>query len=216
MTQNICWGRQRIMNDDDMTWDHEEVRTFAYLHSAADWAVEQAESTQDRQMFPSMHAILTSVHCIEAFTNHLGPRVFADRWDTKEANLATPRDKLRALLSLWGGTCPGSEGVRLLYARFEHSQGTHAWTHARNQRRQTVPVCRGKQSLRIGAWMAEALQPGNRPTDLRGSDATGRKAGRSERRRQTVLGNSRARERLAESGMRGPSVGVVRTSLRAA
>lgn len=83
---------------DAMNWDHQEVRTFAYLHSAADWAVEQAEAVSDRQMFPSMHAILASVHCLEAFTNHLGPRCFGDKWDTKEANLVSPKDKLKALL----------------------------------------------------------------------------------------------------------------------
>jgi len=89
----------KVAKNDDMNWDHREIRTFAYLHSAADWAVEQAEAVSDRQMFPSMHAILASVHCLEAFTNHLGPRYFGDRWDTKEANLATPKDKLKALLA---------------------------------------------------------------------------------------------------------------------
>ncbi len=79
-------------------WDHQEIRTFAYLHSAADWAVEQAQSVEEGQMFPSMHAILTSVHCMEAFTNHLGPSVFGEDWDKKEASLAAPKEKLRALL----------------------------------------------------------------------------------------------------------------------
>lgn len=81
-----------------MNWNHQEIRTFAYLHSAAEWAVEQAEFASDRQMFPSMHAILASVHCLEAFTNHLGPRYFGCDWDTGEANLATPKEKLKALL----------------------------------------------------------------------------------------------------------------------
>jgi hypothetical protein len=82
-----------------MNWDHQEIRTFAYLHSAADWAVEQAEAASDRQMFPSMHAILASVHCLEAFTNHLGPRYFEGEWDTRDANLAAPKEKLKALLA---------------------------------------------------------------------------------------------------------------------
>jgi hypothetical protein len=85
-----------------MNLNHEDIRTFAYLHSAAEWALEQAEASRDRCMFPSMHAILASVHCIEAFTNHIGPRYFSDRWDRKDAHLATPKEKLRALLTKLG------------------------------------------------------------------------------------------------------------------
>lgn len=82
-----------------MEIDYEEIRTFAYLHSAAAWALDQAEAKHDCAMFPSMHAILASVHCLEAFANHLGPTYFEAKWDTKEAALATPREKLRALLA---------------------------------------------------------------------------------------------------------------------
>lgn len=82
-----------------MDWDRQEIRTFAYLHSAAYWALEQAEKEVDEQMFPSMHAIFASVHCLEAFTNHIGPRYFGDRWDKREAKLQTPKDKLKALLT---------------------------------------------------------------------------------------------------------------------
>ncbi len=81
-----------------MKLDQEDIRTFAYLHSAADWALEQAEASRDQSMFPSMHTILASVHSLEAFTNHIGPRYLGDRWDTKEAKLVAPKEKLRALL----------------------------------------------------------------------------------------------------------------------
>ena len=86
------------MEPRDMNWVYEEIRTFAYLHAAAAWALQQADSAKDRQMFASMHAILASVHCLEAFTNHLGPRYFGEEWDTREANLKAPREKLKALL----------------------------------------------------------------------------------------------------------------------
>lgn len=81
-----------------MKLTHEEIRTFAYLHSAADWALEQAESAEKNEMFPSMHTILASVHSIEAFTNHIGPRYFDDKWDDASAKLSSPKDKIRALL----------------------------------------------------------------------------------------------------------------------
>lgn len=80
-----------------MHWVKEQIRTFSYLHYAAEWALNQAESVTEDQIYPSMHAILASAHCLEAFTNHLGPRYFADKWDTREANLAAPKEKLRAL-----------------------------------------------------------------------------------------------------------------------
>ncbi len=67
------------MEPRDMNWVYEEIRTFAYLHAAAAWALQQADSAKDRQMFASMHAILASVHCLEAFTNHLGPPIFRRR-----------------------------------------------------------------------------------------------------------------------------------------
>lgn len=81
-----------------MKLEQEDIRTFAYLKHAAEWALEQAESSKDCSMFSSMHTILASIHCLEAFTNHIGPRFFGDQWDTKEANLAAPKEKLRALL----------------------------------------------------------------------------------------------------------------------
>ena len=80
-----------------MQWVNEQIRTFSFLYSAAGWALEQAELATEHQIYPSMHAILASVHCLEAFTNHLGPRYFGEKWDTREANLVTPKEKLRAL-----------------------------------------------------------------------------------------------------------------------
>jgi hypothetical protein len=83
----------------EMTSVHEEVRTFAYLHAAAGWALEQAESSRDCCMFPSIHAILASVHCLEAFANHLGPRYLGEvKWDKRAANLESPNEKIKALL----------------------------------------------------------------------------------------------------------------------
>ena len=82
-----------------MNFDQEDIRTFAYLHSAAEWALEQAETSRDRCMFPSMHAVLASVHCLEAFTNHIGPRYFGDKWDKKDEQLSASKEKLRALLT---------------------------------------------------------------------------------------------------------------------
>ena len=105
MTSNHALTKRQLWPEDvgskkekDMHWDKEQIRTFAFLHSAADWALEQAESAT-KKVFPSMHAILASVHCLEAFTNHLGPRYFGDKWDTREANLAKPNEKLRALFA---------------------------------------------------------------------------------------------------------------------
>ena len=85
-----------------MKWSQEEIRTFAYLYSAADWALEQAEAAEDRQMFPSMHTILSSIHCLEAFANHLGPRYFGEKWDRKGSELSRPKEKLKALLEELG------------------------------------------------------------------------------------------------------------------
>jgi hypothetical protein len=84
-----------------MNWVKEQIRTFAFLHYAAEWALKQAESATEDQIYPSMHAILASVHCLEAFTNHLGPHCFGDKWDTRKANLATHKEKLRALFDFY-------------------------------------------------------------------------------------------------------------------
>lgn len=77
----------------------EQIRTFSYLHSAAEWAVETAEGSRDKEMFPSMLAILATAAFIEAFMNHLGPCFFNDKWDSTKANLRDPSDKVKALLA---------------------------------------------------------------------------------------------------------------------
>ncbi|MCP9473476.1 MAG: hypothetical protein NNA30_12150 [Nitrospira sp.] len=81
-----------------MRWDHEYIRTFVFLHYAAEWALEQAEVSYERTVFPSLFAILASIFTLEAFMNHIGPRYFPKKWDRKDENLAAPQTKLRALL----------------------------------------------------------------------------------------------------------------------
>ena len=114
----------------DMHWDKEQIRTFAFLHSAADWALEQAESAT-KKVFPSMHAILASVHCLEAFTNHIGPCSFGVNWDTREANLHSPKEKLRSLFDKFKINIADVQGAYDAYmlALRIRKELTHGRTH---------------------------------------------------------------------------------------
>lgn len=82
--------------------EYREIRTYAYLHSSADWAVEQAEAAEDREMFPSMHALLASIFSLEAFLNHIGPKYFPETWNVKGSGLQSPTEKLGSILSRLG------------------------------------------------------------------------------------------------------------------
>ena len=88
------------MNNAKPIIQHEVHFTYVYLFQAARWAIEQAESGKELSDYPSMHSILASVHCIEAFLNTLGPQYFGTKWDTPGYN--TPKEKIRAVLSHFG------------------------------------------------------------------------------------------------------------------
>jgi len=81
-----------------MKRNHQVINTYAYLIYGASWAVEQAEATEEDSMYPSMHAILSSIYALEAFANHIGPRLFGDKWDNPECQLRSIKEKYRALL----------------------------------------------------------------------------------------------------------------------
>ena len=114
-----------------MKLEQEDIRTFAYLHSAAYWALEQAELSRDKCMFPAMHCILASIFCLEAFTNHIGPRYFGNQWDTNKAKLSSPTDKLRAILEKLGITLKDiqSEYDSFALGLIIRKQLTHGRTH---------------------------------------------------------------------------------------
>lgn len=75
---------------------YREVKTFAYLVSAAQCALDAARAQESGSFYMSMHAILASVHSVEAYLNHLGPRYFND-WDEPNSGLRAPKDKFEAL-----------------------------------------------------------------------------------------------------------------------
>jgi len=59
------------------------VHTYAYLHTAAEWALEQAEGNEEgglRRLFNCMSSIILSAFCIEAYLNHIGSK-FLPYWD---------------------------------------------------------------------------------------------------------------------------------------
>lgn len=56
------------------------VRTYDYLHSAADWALKQAEGTEEGRFFNCMSSIILSAFCIEAYLNHIGSELLP-YWD---------------------------------------------------------------------------------------------------------------------------------------
>jgi len=56
------------------------VHTYGYLHSASQWALEQAEGNEEGSFYNCMSSIILSAFCIEAYLNHIGSKLLP-YWD---------------------------------------------------------------------------------------------------------------------------------------
>ncbi|MEE9202147.1 MAG: hypothetical protein V3U31_02995 [Dehalococcoidia bacterium] len=56
------------------------VHTHVYLYSAATWAWDQAEGTEEGRFYNCMSSIILSAFCIEAYLNHIGSELLP-YWD---------------------------------------------------------------------------------------------------------------------------------------
>ena len=56
------------------------VHTYGYLHSASQWALEQAEDNVEGSFYNYMSSIILSAFCIEAYLNHIGSELLP-YWD---------------------------------------------------------------------------------------------------------------------------------------
>jgi len=72
------------------------VYTYGYLHSAAQWALEQAEGTKEGQFFNCMSSIILSAFCIEAYLNHIGSELLP-YWDEDVKRGLSIQNKLKII-----------------------------------------------------------------------------------------------------------------------
>ena len=72
------------------------VYTFGYLHSAADWALEQAEGTEEGKFYNCMSSIILSAFCIEAYLNHIGS-ILLPYWDDEIKKGLSIHNKLKII-----------------------------------------------------------------------------------------------------------------------
>ncbi len=72
------------------------VRTYVYLHSAADWAFEQAEGTEEGRFYNCMSSIMLSAFCIEAYLNHIGSELLS-YWDEEVKKDLSVQNKLKII-----------------------------------------------------------------------------------------------------------------------
>jgi len=68
------------------------IYTHAYLHSAANWALEQATKSEEGSFYNCMCSIIMTAFCIEAYLNYIGMN-YIDDWDEK----APPLEKLKVI-----------------------------------------------------------------------------------------------------------------------
>ena len=64
----------------------------AYLYEASDFALEQAQQTEEGSFYNCLYSIIMAAFYVEAYLNYVGREHF-DEWDEK----ATPLDKLKAV-----------------------------------------------------------------------------------------------------------------------
>lgn len=70
------------------------VHTHAYLYSAAYWALEQAEGTEEGRFYNCMSSIMLSAFCIEAYLNHIGSELLP-YWDDEVKKDLSIQNKLK-------------------------------------------------------------------------------------------------------------------------
>jgi len=72
------------------------VHPYVYLHSAADWALEQAEGTEKGRFYNCMSSIILSAFCIEAYLNHIGSKLLP-YWDDEVKKDLSIQNKLKII-----------------------------------------------------------------------------------------------------------------------
>jgi len=72
------------------------VHTYGYLHSAAEWALEQAEGTEEGKFYNCMSSIILSAFCIEAYLNHIGSELLP-YWDEEVKRGLSVQNKLKII-----------------------------------------------------------------------------------------------------------------------
>ncbi len=75
-----------------------QINTYVYLYNAADWALEQAEKTEEGRVYNCMSANLMLAFCIEAYLNHAGERLLPF-WDEEIKKDLRTESKLRIIAS---------------------------------------------------------------------------------------------------------------------
>lgn len=72
------------------------VYTHSYLYSAAEWALEQAEETEEGRFYNCMGSIILSAFCIEAYLNHIGS-ILLPYWDEEVKKGLSIHNKLKII-----------------------------------------------------------------------------------------------------------------------
>ena len=72
------------------------VYTYGYLLSAATWALEQAEGTEEGSFYNCMSSIILSAFCIEAYLNHIGSELLP-YWDDEVKKGLSIQNKLKII-----------------------------------------------------------------------------------------------------------------------
>ena len=66
------------------------ITTYVHLNSAAEWAIEQAEGTEEGRFYNCMSSIILSAFCIEAYLNHIGSELLS-YWDDEVKKISVYR-----------------------------------------------------------------------------------------------------------------------------
>jgi hypothetical protein len=72
------------------------VHTYGYLRSAAEWALEQAEGTEEGRFYNCMISIILSAFCIEGYLNHIGSELLP-YWDEEVKRDLSVQNKLKII-----------------------------------------------------------------------------------------------------------------------
>ncbi len=73
------------------------IYTHAYLYSAAEWALEQGEGTEEGRLYNCMSSIILSAFCIEAYLNHIGNELIP-YWDNEIKKGLSIQNKLKIII----------------------------------------------------------------------------------------------------------------------
>lgn len=84
-------GKRKLLVSSERT-----VRTYGYLRSAAEWALEQAEGTEEGRFYNCMSSIILSAFCIEGYLNHIGSELLP-YWDEEVKKDLSVRNKLKII-----------------------------------------------------------------------------------------------------------------------